>query len=201
MKTQNTLHHHAIQNSGLLKTWELHFSLVWVMELLVKVKFFLKTVTCQTQLTFNVSSMKTINELPVCVSDGLYTLFKKVFLLFHTVLLKCFIYSRVGILDSTWCNNLPLLLICLLPTRKKCNHIWKNHTYLNLVKSGHIQACKTSDLLFLSLFLVSSPPSTTTLRFPHSPLMNISPGKSNKLPIPFISIPCSSSSTVTTLFD
>ena len=200
MKTQNTLHHHAIQNSGLLKTWEPHFSLVLVMELLVRVKFFLETVTCQTQLTFNVSSMKTINELPVCVSDVLYTLFKKVFLLFHTALLKYFIYSRVGILDSTWCKILPLPLICLLPTHKKCNHE-KNHTYLNLVKSGHIQSCKTSYLLFLSLFLVSSPPSTTTLRFPHSPLMNISPGKSNKLPIPFISIPCSSSSTVTTLFD
>ena len=27
------------------------------------------------------------------------------FLLFHTTLSKCFLYSRVGILDSPWCNN------------------------------------------------------------------------------------------------
>ena len=71
----------------------------------------------------------------------------------------------------------------------------------HLSKSGHIQPFKTSDFLFLSLFLVSSPPLTTTLKFPHSSLMNISPGKSNNFSIPSISIPSSSSSTVTTLFD
>ena len=46
--------------------------------------------------------MKTVNEF---VSDGVYTLFKKTFLLFHTALLICFICSRVAILDSPWCNN------------------------------------------------------------------------------------------------
>ena len=65
-------------------------------------------------------------------------------------LLKCFTYSRVGILDSPWGNNLcrayqelsrgdfysldqekvPFLLIYLLPTHKKCNY--KKNTYLNL---------------------------------------------------------------------
>ena len=34
------------------------------------------------------------NDKRITYSDGLYTLFKKVFLLFHTALLKCFIYSR-----------------------------------------------------------------------------------------------------------
>ena len=29
----------------------------------------------------------------ICVSNGVYTLFKKSFLLLHTALLKCFIYS------------------------------------------------------------------------------------------------------------
>ena len=64
--------------------------------------FFLKTLTCQTWLTFNVS-MKMVNKL--CISDGVYTLFKKTFLLFDTALLKCFVYSRVDILDYPWCNN------------------------------------------------------------------------------------------------
>ena len=40
--------------------------------------FFLKTLTCQTQLTFNVS-MKMVNKL--CVSDGVYNLFKSI----HTI--------------------------------------------------------------------------------------------------------------------
>ena len=95
-------HLHTIQKSGLLKSGESNFSLVWVMELLVKENFFLKTLTCQTQLTFSVS-MKMVNKLSV--SDGVYTLFKKAFLLFDTALLKCFVYSRVGILDYPWCNN------------------------------------------------------------------------------------------------
>ena len=41
-------HLHAIQKSCPLKTWESHFSIVWVMELLVKAKIFLKTATCST---------------------------------------------------------------------------------------------------------------------------------------------------------
>ena len=53
-------------------------------------------------MTFNVS-IKMVNEL--CISDGVYTLFKKKFLLFDRALLKCFVYSRVGILDYPWCNN------------------------------------------------------------------------------------------------
>ena len=70
-------------------------------------------------MTLNVSSSETINELLVCVSDELYTLFEKLFLLFHKALLKYLIFSRVGILDSTWRDNLPFLLIYLLPTLKK----------------------------------------------------------------------------------
>ena len=47
--------------------------------------------------------MKMVNKL--YASDCVYTLFKKTILLFDTVLLKCFVYSRVGILDYPWCNN------------------------------------------------------------------------------------------------
>ena len=124
---------------------------VWVMEVLVEANFFLKIWTCQTLVTFNVT-MKTVNKL--CISDRVYTLFKKTFLLFNTALLKCFIYSRVAILDSPWSNNpccayqelgqgdfysleqekVPFLLIYLLPTHKNCNHK-KNHIYLNLIYS------------------------------------------------------------------
>ena len=32
-------------------------------------------------------------------------MFKKAFLLFDAALLKCFVYSSVGILDYPWCNN------------------------------------------------------------------------------------------------
>ena len=149
--TMASLYQSKVRN----KTWESHFSLVWVMELLVKTKLFLKTLTCQTQLTFNVS-MKTVIK---CVFNWVYTLFKKTFLLSHTAFLRRFIYSRVGILDSPWCNifcrayqelgngdfysfgqeKVPFLVIslfpsflnCNLPTHKKCNH-QKNYTYLNL---------------------------------------------------------------------
>ena len=67
-----------------------------------KGKVFSENSNLTNLLKFNVS-MKTVNEL--CVSDGVYTLFKKKFLLFNTALLKCFIYSRVAILDSPWCSN------------------------------------------------------------------------------------------------
>ena len=42
-------------------------------------------------------SMKMVNKL--CVSDGVYTVFRKKFLLFDMALFKCFFYSRVGIFD------------------------------------------------------------------------------------------------------
>ena len=46
--------------------------------------------------------METVNEF---VSDGVYTLFEKTFLLFHTAILKYFICSSVTILVSSWRNN------------------------------------------------------------------------------------------------
>ena len=49
------------------------------------------------------------------------------------------------------------------------------------------------------LFLVNSPPSTTTLRFPHSSSINISLGKSTKFLRPYMTVPFSSSSTITIL--
>ena len=51
----------------------------------------------------------------------------------------------------------------------------------------------------VSIFVVSSPPSMTTLRFTHSSLMSISPGKTTNFPIPSLSILPSSSSNITTL--
>ena len=47
--------------------------------------------------------MKTVNEL--YVSDEIYTLFQRTLFLFQTILLKLFIYNRVGILDSEWCKD------------------------------------------------------------------------------------------------
>ena len=95
--------------------------------------------------------MKTVNKLYVLLT-GFILCLKKTFLLFHTALLKYFIYNRVGILEFPWCNNssrayqqlgqgdfyssdqekVPFLLIYLLLTHKK------NDAYLNLVYSiGH----------------------------------------------------------------
>ena len=177
---------------------------------------------------------------------GFILCLKKTFLLFHTALLKCFIYSRVGVLDSPWCNNpcsayqelgqgdfysfdqekVTFLLIYSLHTHKKCNQK-KNHTYLNLVYSichrvdiYRLVKLLTFSFCYLLLFLVSHflviiyiisvicyyfcyyyLLSTITLRFPHSSSMNISLGKYVKFPIPSISIPSISSSTVTNLFE
>ena len=47
--------------------------------------------------------MKMVNKL--CVSQGVYNKFRKKFLLFDTALLKCFVCSRVDILDYPRCNN------------------------------------------------------------------------------------------------
>ena len=42
--------------------------------------------------------MKAVNELYAGFSDKVCALFKKNVLVFHRALLKCFIYSRAGIL-------------------------------------------------------------------------------------------------------
>ena len=92
----------------------------------------------------------------------------------------------------------------LLPTYKK-NHYYiielqcsisllkKQSRLQHLQQSGHLEACKMCDF-FLLIFLGSSPPSTTTLKSPHSLLMNTSQGKFSKFPMPSISIPSSFSS-------
>ena len=88
-------------------------------------------------------------------SDGVCTFFKKTFLLFKMALLKCFICSRVGILNSPWWNSysfdqekVPFLLIYLLPTK----YNKKNHTYLNLVYS----ICHRVELYRLVKLLIST---------------------------------------------
>ena len=68
----------------------------------------------------------------------------------------------------------------------------------HLPRSGHLLlACKTPGFFYLLIFLVSSPPSTNTLRFPHSSWMNTILGKSSKFPMSSKSIPSSSSLTIT----
>ena len=129
------------------------------------------------------------------------------FILCLTTLLKCFVYSRVGILDYPWCNNpccayqelglgdfpsFDQKSIYYLPT--------KNVTARQTIPNSILPiafvtewTCKTSAFPFLLLFLVNYPPSATTLRPPYSSSMNISLGKSIKFLIPSISIPSCSS--------
>ena len=56
--------------------------------------------------------------------------------------------------------------------------------------------CKKSDFFWL-IFSVSSLPSLTSMRFPHSSSMSTSLGESSKFPMSSISMQSSSSSTVT----
>ena len=52
-----------------------------------------------------------------------------------------------------------------------------------------INYCETPDFFFWLIYIVSSPPSLTTMRFSHSSSMNTNLGESSKFPISFISIP------------
>ena len=99
--------------------------------------------------------------------------------------------SRLQRIRSRWFllfnkEKVPFLLIYLLPTHKKCNHK-KNHNYLNLIYSicrrvDNYELVKllTSSFCYLLLFLISYPPLTTTLRFPHSSSLNISLGQHSR---------------------
>ena len=98
-------HLHTIQKSDLLKTRQLHFSLVWVMQSSMIYPCFDKgNIFCDNSNLTNLVGIQNQHENGklMCVSHGLYTLFRKTFLLAHTALLKCFICSRVGILDCPW---------------------------------------------------------------------------------------------------
>ena len=127
-----------------------------------------------------------VNKL--CVSDRVYTLLRKRFLLFDMALLKTFVCSRVGILDYPWCNNpfrtyqelgqgdfysFDQKFIYCLPTK----NVTARKTMLTSISSTtfvrvDIYRLVKLDFLVLLLFLVNYPPSMTTLRFPHSS-MNI----------------------------
>ena len=65
-----------------------------------------------------------------------------------------------------------------------------------VTKWTFIGYCKTSAFFWL-IFSVSSPPSLTTMRFPHSSSMNTRLGESFKIPMSFISMRSSSSPTIT----
>ena len=58
-----------------------------------------------------------------------------------------------------------------------------------------VDTCKTSDFFFWLIFLVSTPPSLATMRFPHSSSMNTGLGESSTFPAS--SIESSSSLTIT----
>ena len=135
------------------------------------------------------------------------------FLLFHTALSKCFLYSRVGILDSPMVQQslLPLPRIrsrwflfirsgkSSLPFNLFTTYLLKS--YLPQSSLSHLSKSGNLKISLLLLFLVRYPPSTTTLRFPHSSSMYFRLGKSTTFPVPSISSPSSSSSTVTSLFE
>ena len=115
-------------------------------------------------------------------------MFGKTFLLFHAAFLKCFICSKAGITYSPWCNNSCRAYKELgqgdfyysirkklyspsiyLQPTRKKCYHKKNHAYLNIVYS----ICHRVNIYRL--------------------------GKSTKFPTLSISIPSSSSSTITTL--
>ena len=113
------------------------------MELLVKAKFFLKTLTCQTWLTFNVS-IKRVNKL--CVSNGFILCLKNVLAIPHSFIKMFHLQQRCspyrtypelgqGDFYSFDQEKVLFLLIYLLTTHK-------NHTYLNLVYSN----CQRADI-------------------------------------------------------
>ena len=64
-----------------------------------------------------------------------------------------------------------------------------------------IDYCKMFDFFFWLVFLLSSPPSLTSMRFSHSSSMNKSLCESSKFPMSSISIPSSPSSTITIFSD
>ena len=59
-----------------------------------------------------------------------------------------------------------------------------------------LEYCKTSNFFFWLIFLASSPPSLTAVRFPHSSSINTSLGGSSKSPMSSLSIQSSSSWTI-----
>ena len=74
---------------------------------------------------------------------------------------------------------LSFKLFTAYPREKSCLPSWFNNideiTFANIFHSEYQQAagyCETPDFFFWAIFLVNSPPSLTTLRFPHSSLMS-----------------------------
>ena len=61
--------------------------------------------------------------------------------------------------------------------------------------------CKISDFFLWVIFLVSSPSSLTTMRFPYSSWINTSLGESSSFPVLSISIPSSFFSAITTVLE
>ena len=129
---------------------------------------------------------------------------------------QCFIKvtaSKNQINQSDFCSleqEVSSLLSYLLPTHKKniiltllihnIPHLyWINTLSLSCSichRVDNYELVKRLGFFCLLIFPVSSPPSTNTLRFPHSSWMNTILSKSSKFPVSSISIPSSSSLTI-----
>ena len=137
----------------------------------------------------------------ICVSEGVYTLFKKMFFLFHPALLKCFTYSRVSLIVLQFLSRLPRLrsrwflfirtekIYLLFNLFTKCSQ--KQWT------TRKIMLTLTSTIAF-SIENISSKVSTINNHFKNSS-MNISQTKSTNFPKTSISILSISPSTIATL--
>ena len=127
-----------------------------------------------------------------------------------------FCLQQSGYLDYPWCND-PY---CTRPGSGQGGFYSFDQKFVYYLPTKNVTARKTiitsifpiafvtewtsidlQDFLFLLLFLINYLPSKATLRLPHSSSMNISLGKSIEFPIPSISIPSCSSSSVLTLFE
>ena len=106
-------------------------------------------------------------------------------------------------------KNFPSFKLFLLAIKKKKKKKWQEkclpnwftiniphwHRINTLAEWISIGYCKTSDFFISLIFLVSSPPSLTTMRSPDSSSMNTSLGEFSKFPMSSISVQSSSSWT------
>ena len=98
---------------------------------------------------------------------------------YHRLTRKIILMSRIHNISHSYWRNILAYSIC------------------HKVDMCDWVVCKTSDFNFWLIFLVSSIPSTNTLRSPHSTSINTSLRKSSKFPMSSISRSCSFSATTT----
>ena len=96
-KNENTKYHCTWYHWSISSTEkrQSHFSLVWVMRFSIISSCLGKVRVSNQAILADVQRVQKKGKW-ICVFYGVYNLFKKIFLLLHTTLLKCFIHSRVG---------------------------------------------------------------------------------------------------------